>query len=125
LDYTEVDVWSLGCTLFAILYGASPFECEFTRNRRGSTNKAPIRIVDCSQSRVLGNIPKPQPNTAVEKWYSPQVLELIDFILEKDRNRRPTLQQVQVRVKALLNGETVDVEDPMNSLFSKDRHDGW
>jgi serine/threonine kinase 16 len=125
LDYTKVDVWSLGCTLFAILYGASPFECEFTRNRRGSTNKAPIRIVDCSQLRVLGNIPKPQPNTAVEKWYSPQVLELIDFILEKDRNKRPTLQQVQVRVKALLNGETVDMEDPMDLLFSKDRHDGW
>lgn len=129
LDYTKVDVWSLGCTLFAILYGASPFECEFTRNRRGSTKNssstAPIRIVDCSQLRVLGNIPKPQPNTAVDKWYSPQVLELIDFILEKDRNKRPTLQQVQIRVKTLLNGEALDLEDPMDSLFSKNHHDGW
>eukprot|EP00980_Cylindrotheca_fusiformis_P020042 scaffold7133_cov116-Cylindrotheca_fusiformis.AAC.3 len=134
LDYTKVDVWSLGCTLFAILYGASPFECEFIRNRRGNRTqkqqqqqeqRAPIRIVDCSQLRVLGNIPKPQPNTAVEKWYSPQVVELIEFILEKDRSKRPTLQQVQIRIKNLLRGGKSDVEDPMDSLFSKNRHDKW
>ena len=33
LDYTKVDVWMLGCTLFAIFYGASPFECEFSRSQ--------------------------------------------------------------------------------------------
>ncbi|KAL3938440.1 MAG: hypothetical protein SGBAC_006658 [Bacillariaceae sp.] len=134
IDYTKVDVWSLGCTLFAILFGASPFECEFTRNRRplmGSPKAqqqqgAPIKIVDCTQLRVLGTIPKPPPNTAVEKWYSPQVFELIEFILEKDRIKRPTLAQVQMRVKALLKGDSVDLEDPMEDLFSNSRHqDPW
>ncbi|CAJ1947749.1 unnamed protein product [Cylindrotheca closterium] len=135
VDYTKVDVWSLGCTLFAILFGASPFECEFTRNRRsmmGSPTQnqqqqhqgAPIKIVDCTQLRVLGSIPKPPPNTAVEKWYSPQVLDLIEFILEKDRLKRPTLAQVQMRVKAVLKGDNVDLEDPIEDLFSNSRHQG-
>lgn len=141
VDYAKVDVWGLGCTLFAILFGASPFECEFSRNRRpmmmGSPSAssssmdsdhqgAPIKIVDCTQLRVLGNIPKPPPNTAVEKWFSPQVLDLIEFILEKDRTKRPTLAQVQMRVKALLKGDNVDLEDPIEDLFAANRHqDGW
>ena len=29
LDYHPVDVWFLGCTLFAILYRASAIKCEF------------------------------------------------------------------------------------------------
>ena len=150
LDYTKVDVWSLGCTLFAILYGASPFECEFIRTdtRRhnhhhhhhhhhhhggggGGGSGAPIKIVDCSQLRVLGNIPKPLPTTTVAKWYSPQIIELIEFILQKDRLKRPTLEQVQIRVQALLKGEdNIDLEaDPMDTLFTSKRHnhqtDDW
>lgn len=137
LDYTKVDVWGLGCSLFAMLYGASPFECEFTRNnshrhnshhhhrqgRNMTMNKAPVQIVECSQLRVLGNIPKPPP--AIAKWYSPDILELIEFILVKDRLQRPTLEQVQIRTQALINGITnqvVDLEDPMDSLLSKKRH---
>jgi serine/threonine kinase 16 len=132
LDYTKVDVWSLGCTFFAILYGGSPFECEF---KRGNLRRTPgtiktdgprkdtaIQIVECSQLRVLGNIPKPHPSTPAANWYSPQVMELVEFILQKDRMQRPTLQQLQIRVQALLKGEAVDVEDPMDSLLSTKRH---
>ena len=25
----KMDVWSLGCLLFGMMYGVSPFECEF------------------------------------------------------------------------------------------------
>jgi serine/threonine kinase 16 len=117
LDYTKVDVWMLGCTLFAILYGASPFECEFSRRRAGQ-----IKIVECGLLRILGDIPKPPPETPPSKWYSPQVLELVEFILQKDRRLRPTLPQVQARVEALWNPNHQDLEDPMKDLVFSSRN---
>jgi len=96
LDYALVDVWSLGCVLFATLFGASPFECQFSRET-GQT-----RIVDCTQLGVLGEIPRPPENTPSAEWYSSEMLNLVEFILEKDRMKRPTLQMVQNRVEAMM-----------------------
>jgi serine/threonine kinase 16 len=119
LDYTKVDVWSLGCTLFAILYGASPFECEFN-----SRNNGRIRIVDCSPLRVLAKVPSPPPDSPPSKWYSPEIRQLIEWMLQKDRHERPTLAQVQARVGDLRIPKPLpphhDVEDPiMDILFSQ------
>ncbi len=49
----RTDVWALGCLLFAMWFGYSPFECEFIQN----SNQ--VRVVECSALRVLANIPKP------------------------------------------------------------------
>jgi serine/threonine kinase 16 len=57
LDYCAVDVWSLGCTLHAIMYGASPFECEFVVS---SNINSGIKIVDCTHLSIIGNIPTPK-----------------------------------------------------------------
>lgn len=46
VDYGKVDVWSLGCTLFATLYGASPCESEFARG------DGRLKIVECTQLKV-------------------------------------------------------------------------
>ena len=35
VDYGKVDVWSLGCVLFRLMHGASPFEMEFVKNDYG------------------------------------------------------------------------------------------
>jgi hypothetical protein len=86
----------LGCTLFAILYGASPGECEFVR----ATGQ--LRIVDCTHNKILGPIPKPSPDTPTANWYSPQIKELLEWILTQDRHARPNLLQVQSRVQELL-----------------------
>lgn len=43
----KVDVWSCGCLLFGLMYGASPFEMEFRKN-------GTVRIVECTHLRVLG-----------------------------------------------------------------------
>jgi serine/threonine kinase 16 len=96
LDYTKVDVWMLGCTLFAMHYGASPFECEFHRSN------GKIKIVDCTQLRVLGAIPYPPSNTAPSQWYSTDLKDLIGWMLTQHREQRPTLLQVMARVDALL-----------------------
>jgi serine/threonine kinase 16 len=88
LDYTAVDVWSLGCTLFAILYGASPFECEF-HPQWG------IRITECTPLRILGNIPQPIPSTPVSTWYANEIRErLIEPMLCHDRLQRIQLPEV-------------------------------
>jgi serine/threonine kinase 16 len=96
LDYTKCDVWMLGCVLFATLYGASPGECEFSR----STGQ--LRIVECTHNKVLGPIPRPPAESPTAKWYSPQIKELVEWILNQDRHERPTLSEVQTRVQSLL-----------------------
>jgi serine/threonine kinase 16 len=99
LDYTKVDVWSLGCTLFAMCFGASPFECEF-RKAPGSGNKT-IRIVECTQLRILGN-PMPPSSMPPTDWYSPLLLETIRLFLTPDRHDRPTLDEAMVEIEALI-----------------------
>ncbi|KAG7367940.1 protein kinase domain containing protein [Nitzschia inconspicua] len=103
LDYTKCDVWMLGCVLFATLYGASPSECEFSR----STGQ--FRIVECTHNKVLGPIPKPPADTPTARWYSPQIKELVEWILNQDRHQRPTLAQVQLRVQSLLEQRNDEV----------------
>ena len=107
LDYTKVDVWSLGALLFAMLYGASPFESEFHR----STGQ--LKIVDCSQLRVLGGVNFPPSHTPPAQWYSPPMKELIQWMLTADRTHRPSLVQVLARVDSILHQDS----DPMDVLL--------
>lgn len=93
VDFGAVDVWSLGCTLFAILYGASPFECEFVRT-------SGIRIVDCTSLRILGDLPR-MPEE-MQKWYSAETMDLIKKMLTQDRMKRPSLEQVIADVERLI-----------------------
>lgn len=95
IDLSKADVWSLGCLLFALMFGASPFECEL----RGEET---IRIVDCTYLRILANVPKPLPGTKMSKWYSPELMDCAIWILNKDRVKRPNLDEVTSRVEELL-----------------------
>ena len=80
-----------------MLYGASPFECEYNRSN------GEIRIVDCTQLRVIGDIPYPPKHTGPYSWYSPNIIhEFIPCMLTQDRFKRPTLQQVIAKVDKIL-----------------------
>jgi serine/threonine kinase 16 len=90
IDFGKVDVWSLGCTLFAMCYGASPFECEFRNNGM-------VRVVECTPLRILGRIPSGPPT-----WFSQGLWETFQIFLTQDRNSRPTLDEAMVEIETLI-----------------------
>lgn len=92
----SVDVWSCGCLMFGLMYGASPFEIEF---RQSGT----VRIVDCTHLRVLGGkVPHPPESRVSVHAYSHQIHELVEWILNVDRTERPTIEEVLHRVEGML-----------------------
>jgi serine/threonine protein kinase len=81
LDTRRADVWSLGCLLFALLFGFSPFECEFD-SRTGH----PV-VVECGYLRVIGKVPVPPARLRDRK---PPALEaLARSLLVADPAARP------------------------------------
>lgn len=78
----RTDVWSLGCTLYAMAFGYSPFESEI-----GPDNQ--IRVVDCTFLRVIGKVSYPKYHK-----YSENLLELISFMLEQDPKKRPFIGDI-------------------------------
>jgi serine/threonine kinase 16 len=103
VDYAKVDVWSLGCTLWACMYGASPCESEFARD--GS-----LRIVDCTQLRVISSVPTPPKNSAAASGYSLELVQLCHDMLTQDRHLRPSLKVVMERVEAMIRDKGGKVE---------------
>ena len=120
LDYRKVDVWSLGCTLFAMLFGASPSEAEFITS---GSNLGKLRVVECSQLKVIGPVPKPPPGSPVADWYSPGTFALIDSMLTQDRQQRPELPQIIARIEQLIREQGGTVEPEVHSRRAKNYQD--
>lgn len=114
LDYAAVDVWSLGCFMFAVLYGASPKECEFTTTSSSSSSSSQhnqsssaacgfLQIVECTPLRILNDrLPTPPPNSDAATWYSDDLLALIGSMLNQNRHDRPSLSFVQETLVQLI-----------------------
>eukprot|EP01038_Epipyxis_sp_PR26KG_P013272 gene13272-17783_t len=83
---TRTDVWAMGCLLYAWWFGYSPFECEFHGDY--------IRVVECSPLRILGNIPRRSHINHDDQI----ILELVDWILVKDFNNRPFINDIISRL---------------------------
>ncbi|KZT52201.1 other/NAK protein kinase [Calocera cornea HHB12733] len=75
----SVDVWSLGCTLFALAYNHSPFETNATTEQGGSMAMA-----------VMGGVYKHPPGYQ----YSQGFRNLIDAMLKVNPEERPDIHQV-------------------------------
>ncbi|OAX42189.1 protein kinase [Rhizopogon vinicolor AM-OR11-026] len=74
----RVDIWSLGCTLFALAYSHSPFENTQTTEQGGSIAMAVL------------NAQYKHPNSA----YSQGLKDLIDSMLKVNPKDRPNIHQV-------------------------------
>ncbi|KAJ8519546.1 hypothetical protein ONZ45_g3538 [Pleurotus djamor] len=82
----KVDIWSLGCTLFALAYSHSPFENTQTTEQGGSIAMAVL------------NAQYKHPQSA----YSQGLKDLIDSMLKVNPAERPDIHQVIERTNGVL-----------------------
>ena len=84
----RVDVWSLGCTLYAMAFGWSPFESSVEGLKR-------LAILN-------GRFSFPEPCWRRGEAYSPSFCNLIEAMLIVDHEDRPALEDVLTGVDDLL-----------------------
>ncbi|CEG48885.1 nak mpsk protein kinase [Plasmopara halstedii] len=86
---SATDVWSLGCLLYAMAFGFSPFECSFY-------DSGVVRVVECTYLAVIGPIKFPKNCS-----YSSKFCEMIRWILNQDATTRPTVFDIIERLHNL------------------------
>ncbi|KAJ1812364.1 Serine/threonine-protein kinase env7 [Coemansia sp. RSA 2598] len=84
----RTDVWSLGCLLFAMAYGYSPFE---------DPEEGPGASIALAAINAKYRFPEPNP-------YSHKLVRLIEFMLEPDPRQRPFVDQVVALAESLYGG---------------------
>ncbi|KAG1123315.1 hypothetical protein G6F42_010665 [Rhizopus arrhizus] len=86
----KVDIWSLGCTLYAAAYGQNPFEASV--NEMGGS----IALA------ILNGHYKFPLDKEQDDPYSDEFKELIQFLLVIDPKERPTIHQVIEKLESIL-----------------------
>jgi serine/threonine kinase 16 len=82
----KVDIWSLGCTLYAMAYGSPPFDNSISE-QGGSIALAVLNA---------------QFRFPEQDKYSPEFKDLISFMLKVDPKERPDIHQVIAKVDTQL-----------------------
>ena len=108
LDYGKVDVWSLGCVLFGLMHGISPYEMEYTRRGNSRGQYGLVRVVECTHLKILDEVPLP-PWASVGKGvndnddssgadgrdgkYPLSIYKFVRYMVNHDRNQRPNIHE--------------------------------
>ena len=113
LDYGKVDVWSLGCLLFGLLHGTSPFEMEYSRNNSQNEHQNQyglVRIVECTHLKILGEVPLPpwarggndnENGGGSNGKYPISMYKFIQYLIQHDRLVRPNIHEVVAKFSDL------------------------
>ncbi|WIA19338.1 hypothetical protein OEZ85_003970 [Tetradesmus obliquus] len=83
----RLDVWALGCTLYAMMYGASPFQQAVDQGA-----SLALAVMNCL-------IPWPKPPAP---GYPQELHSLVGLCLAAEARQRPTVLQLLERVQELL-----------------------
>ncbi|KAI8096776.1 kinase-like domain-containing protein [Halteromyces radiatus] len=92
----KVDIWSLGCTLYCMAYGQSPFEAGM--NEQGGS----IALA------VLNGQFRFPSDPELDQLYSQAVKDLISHMLVADPTARPDIHRVIDILKHLLDRELIE-----------------
>lgn len=106
IHYDNADIWSLGCLLFAILYGSTPFEIEWGISFvEGAEAEGTARYVgNPTLQKVLEPVPFPPCDSAADRRYKNDLNDLIRWMLKTSEQERPSTNEVLERVGNLLEG---------------------
>jgi len=104
LDYGRADIWSLGCLLFAMMYGMSPFEIEWKVSLIDEHwADGTARLRDYTEMLNLrGPVPFPPEGTVADQRYGNDMKDLVRWMLNQDRLERPNSAAVGERVERML-----------------------
>ncbi|KAJ8525006.1 hypothetical protein ON010_g16110 [Phytophthora cinnamomi] len=97
---SATDVWSLGCLLYAMAFGYSPFECSFY-------DSGVVRVVECTYLAVIGPIKFPKNCS-----YSPRFCDMIRWILTQDATARPSVFDVIERLHGFSDTNVLQIMEP-------------
>lgn len=104
IHYDYADMWSLGCLLFAVLYGTTPFEVEWGISFiEGAEAEGAVRYIGSpTLQKVLEPVPFPPCDSAADRRYNNDFNDLIRWILKVSATERPTTNEVLERVSNFL-----------------------